>query len=415
MWWRLTNRKGGKGMKGILRHALIMGGMLLAVCIIAAPAIQAKDIKVGAAINLTGPASTWGQYHAKGQQDYFRYVNEVKGGVKGSKIAMITVDTAYKAPGAVAAVRKFAMQDKVDMIATWSAGEGIQAKPLLQQFKIPAINYSTAWEILQPPVDYMYLPFGNYKLDCQAIMEYILAVHKGPGAPKVGLLTYNNPYGRSIHDPSKEYAKAKNIEIVSIEEFPPQTVDLTTELLRLKQKGAQYVFVQMLPAAIISTLKGADRIGYNPMFIGTWTSTDPDFFKNGKGLIKDRVKMQFCGGLPSDKAPGMKVMEELWKRYKTVDSFDTAYWEGVVVGMIMERAFLRAQEKFGSITPENIDKAMETFNNEDFGGLVPSITYTKDDHGASFKGRIVQIHENGTFSPLTNFFTPGKDKIKLLK
>ncbi|MCK7515463.1 MAG: hypothetical protein MZV70_73425 [Desulfobacterales bacterium] len=47
----------------------------------------------------------------------------------------------------------------------------------------------------------------------------------------------------------------------------------------------------------------------------------------------------------------MKVMEELWKRYKTVDSFDTAYWEGVVVGMIMERAFIRAQEKFGQITP----------------------------------------------------------------
>jgi len=30
----------------------------------------AKDIKVGAVINLTGPASTWGQFHAKGQQDY---------------------------------------------------------------------------------------------------------------------------------------------------------------------------------------------------------------------------------------------------------------------------------------------------------------------------------------------------------
>ncbi len=32
----------------------------------------------GAAINLSGPASTWGQYHAKGQQDYFNYVNEKK-------------------------------------------------------------------------------------------------------------------------------------------------------------------------------------------------------------------------------------------------------------------------------------------------------------------------------------------------
>jgi branched-chain amino acid transport system substrate-binding protein len=397
------------------RIALITGGLLLAVCIVFSPVAYAKTIKVGAAINLTGPASTFGQYHAKGQQDYFRYVNEVKGGVKGNKIEMLLVDTAYKAPEAVAAVRKFALQDKVDMIATWGAAEGLQAKPLLQQFKIPAINYSTAWEILQEPVSYMYLPFGSYKLDCYAVLDYIKAIHKGPGAPKVGLLTYNSPYGRSIHAPSQEYAKKKNIEIVSIEEFPPQTVDLTTEMLRLKQKGAQYVFLQMLPAAIISTLKSADRVDYNPVFIGTWTSTDPDFFKNGKGLIRDRVKMQFMGGLPSDKTPGMKVMEELWKRYKTVDSFDASYWEGVVVGMIMERAFIRAQEKFGTIEPETINKAMESFRNEDFGGLVPNITYSADDHGASFKGRIVQIHEDGSFTPLTNFFVPGKDKIKLLK
>lgn len=402
-------------MNRVKRCALIVGGLLLVACFVIAPLAHAKEIKVGAAINLTGPASTWGQYHAKGQKDYFRYVNEVKGGIKGNTIEMITVDTAYKPQEAVAAVRKFAMQDQVDMIATWSAGEGMQAKPLLQQYKIPAINYSTAWEILQPPVDYMYLPFGSYKLDCYAVLDYIAAVHKGPGAPKVGLLTYNNPYGRSIHAPSQEYAKQKNIEIVSIEEFPPQTVDLTTELLRLQQKGAQYVFMQMLPAAIISTLKSADRINYNPVFIGTWTSTDPDFFKNGKGLIRDRVKMQFCGGLPSDKTPGIKVMEDLWKRYKTVESFDASYWEGVVVGMIMERAFLRAQEKFGKITPETINNAMESFTNEDFGGLVPNITYTKDDHGASFKGRIVQIHEDGSFTPLTNFFIPGKEKIKILK
>ncbi|MEK7375453.1 MAG: ABC transporter substrate-binding protein, partial [Thermodesulfobacteriota bacterium] len=84
---------------------------------------MAKNIKVGSAINMTGPASTWGQFHAKGQRDYFQYVNEVKGGVAGQKIEMILVDTAYKVPEAVAAVRKFAVQDEVDMIATWSAGE----------------------------------------------------------------------------------------------------------------------------------------------------------------------------------------------------------------------------------------------------------------------------------------------------
>lgn len=376
---------------------------------------QAKTIKVGAAINLTGPASSWGQFHEKGQRDYFRYVNEVKGGVSGNKIEMISVDTAYKVPEAQAAVQKFALQDKVDIIATWGAGEGLAAKPIVQKYKIPTINYSTSWEILEKPVDYMYLPFGSYKMDCYAVLEYIKAIHKGKDAPKVGLLTYNNAYGRSIHEPSKQYAAKLKINLVDIEEFPPRTVDLNTELLRLQKAGAEYVFMQMLPSAIISAFKSADRINYNPVFLGTWTSTDPDFFKMGTGLIRDRLVIQFPGGLPVDKSKGMDLMKDLWRRYKTVDKFDASYWEGVVVGIIMERAFIRAYEKNKVINPQTINAAMESFKNEDFGGLVPKITYTKNDHGASFTARMVKVKEDGTFIPLTNFYVPGKDKIKMLR
>jgi branched-chain amino acid transport system substrate-binding protein len=376
---------------------------------------QAKTIKVGAAINLTGPASTWGQFHEKGQRDYFRYVNEVKGGVYGNKIEMITVDTAYKVPEAQAAINKFVLQDKVDMITTWGAGEGLAAKPIIQKYKVPAINYSTSWEILEKPVDYMYLPFGSYKMDCHAILEYIKAIHKGKNAPKVGLLTYNNAYGRSIHAPSKEYAKRLGINLVAVEEFPPKTVDLNTELLRLQKAGAEYVFMQMLPSAIITAFKSADRINYSPVFLGTWTSTDPDFFKMGAGLIRDRMIIQFPGGLPVDKSKGIAAMQQLWKRYKTVDKFDASYWEGVVIGMIMERAFIRAYEKSKNINPETINAALESFKNEDLGGVVPKITYTKDDHGASFTARMVKVKEDGSYIPLTNFYVPGKDKIKLLK
>jgi branched-chain amino acid transport system substrate-binding protein len=388
--------------------------ILLAIMIFVSP-VQAKTIRVGAAINLTGPASTWGQYHAKGQQDYFRYVNETKGGIAGNKIEMLLVDTGYKVPEAVAAVRKFAVQDNVDMITTWGAGEGLAAKPIIQQYKIPTINYSTSWEILEPPVDYMYLPFGNYKMDCHAVLEYIRAIHKGKNAPKVGLLTYNNAYGRSIHQPSQDYASRIGIQIVAVEEFPPKTVDLTTELLRLKDKGAEYILMQMLPATIVTTFKCADRIKYSPAFFGTWTSTDPDFFKMGKGLIRNRFLIQFPGGLPGDKTPGIKLMETLWEKYKTVDRFDAAYWEGVSIGMIIERAFTKAQTMYGSVNRETINKAMESFRDEDFGGLIPRVTYTKTDHGASFKARIVQVTEDGSFVPVTNFYTPGKEKIKLIK
>ena len=376
---------------------------------------SAKDIKVGAVINLTGPASTWGQFHAKGHNDYFRYVNEVKGGVYGNRIDLTIVDHAYKVHEAVKYVKKFCTQDKMDMIATWDAGSGIGVKPTIQQYKIPNINYSTYQGILKSPVDYAYLPFGSYVMDSWAILEYIRAIHKGSNAPKVGLLTYNNPYGKSIHKPCNEYASKYSLDIVGIEEFPPKTLDLNTELLRLKKKRAEYIVVQILPSAIIMALRSADRINYDVPFFGTWTSTDPDFFKRGKGLIRNRMHMQFCGGLPVDGTPGMRLIEELWKRYKTVAKFDASYWEGVVIAMIMERAFERAHEKFGEINSVTINEALQTFRNEDFGGLVPDITYTKTDHSASWTARIVKINENATYTPLTTFWAPGKEKVKLIK
>jgi branched-chain amino acid transport system substrate-binding protein len=412
---RFKNKQEGKGRKMNMKSEVLIAILSTVFLIAGFGSLEAKTIKVGAAINLTGPASTWGKFHEKGQRDYFRYVNEVKGGVFGNKIEMITVDTAYKVPEAQAAVNRFVLQDKVDMIATWGAGEGLAAKPIIQKYKVPTINYSTSWEILEKPVDYMYLPFGSYKMDCHAVFEYIKAIHKGTGAPKVGLLTYNNAYGRSIHAPSTEYAKQLGINLLAVEEFPPKTVDLNTELLRLQKAGAEYIFMQMLPSAIITAFKSADRINYSPVFLGTWTSTDPDFFKMGAGLIKDRLVIQFPGGLPTDKSKGMDVMKELWKRYKTVNKFDASYWEGVVVGMIMERAFIRAYEKNKNINPQTINAALESFKNENFGGLVPPITYTKDDHGASFTARMVRVKEDGTYTPLTNFYVPGKDKIKLLK
>ena len=376
---------------------------------------SAKDIKVGAIINLTGPASSWGQFHAKGHKDYFRYVNEVKGGIAGNKIAFTLVDHAYKVPEAIKYVKKFCTSEKMDIIATWDAGSGIMAKPIIQKYKIPNINYSTYQGILKPPIDYAYLPYGAYNMDSYAVLEYIKKIHTGSAPPKVGLLTYNNAYGKSIHKASKEYAEKHNVNIVDIEQFPPKTLDLNTELLRLKKKGAEYIFMQCLPSAILMGLKAADRIKYDVPFFGTWTSTDPDFFKRGKGLIRNRMHMQFPGALPVDGTPGMKTMEYLWKKYKTVTSFDASYWEGVVIAQIMERAFERAYANFGKINSETVNQALETFRNEDFGGLFPNVTYTKTNHSASWKARIVKINEDATYTPLTSFWAPGKEKVKIVR
>ena len=371
---------------------------------------NAKEIKVGAVINLTGPGSSWGQLHAKGQKDYFRYVNEVKGGIAGRKIKLIVMDHAYKVPEAVKFVKKFCTEDKMGIINTWDVGSGIMAKPIFQKYRVPTINYFAYKGFLKPPIDYAYLPFGGYDMDSYAVLDFIQTVHKRSTPPKVALLTYNNPYGKGIQTPCKEYATKHNVNIVRIEEFSPVTLDLTNKLLKLKNAGAEYVFMQVLPSTVILALQSADRIKYNVPFFASWRATDHDFFKRAEGLLRNRMFVQFCGGLPLDRTPGVKLMEELVKRYKSVEGFDFSYWEGVVMGAIMERAFQKAYKKVGRINSETINTALESFRNENFGGLVPNITYTKTDHSASRIARIVWLKENRKYTPLTKFWKPGKGK-----
>jgi branched-chain amino acid transport system substrate-binding protein len=406
-----THQKGrGIDMKKLLIFAVMIG----LFCMGGPMDGLAQPIRFGAVINLTGPASTWGQFHAKGLTDYIRHVNEVKGGIGGRKVDLTVVDHAFKPPEGVRLVKKFS-EEKVDMLATWDAGTSIMIKPIIQEHRIPTIVFSTFQGILAPPIDYIYLPFGSYVLDSHAVLEYIKAIHKGKDAPKVGLLTYNTTFGKSIHDPSKDYAGKHGINIVGIEEFPMPTIDISTEMLRLKGRGAEYVFVQLLPEAVIRALTAADRTDFKGPIFGTWTITDADFFKLGKGLVRDRLFMSFCGALPGDKVWGMQLIDDLMKKYKSVERFDTSYWEGVVIGMIMERAAHRASGLFGKINAETINKAMETFKNEDFGGLVPNITYSKDNHEGSFQTRIVQVHEDATYTPMTNFFTPAKKELKVIR
>jgi len=165
------------------------------------------------------------------------------------------------------------------MIATWSAGEGMQAKPLLQQYKIPAINYSTAWEILQPPVDYMYCrsaATSSIAMQCSIIsLPYTKARRT-----QVGLLTYNNPYGRSIQKPSEEYAKQKNIDIVTIENSHHRRGSLH-RLLRFSRRAPSMCSCRCSPQP--SSARSRARTESTTTRLHRHMDIHrPDFFKNGQ-------------------------------------------------------------------------------------------------------------------------------------
>ena len=386
-----------------------------------APNLPAEDatvekIKIGAIIDRTGPNATRGQASTRGMEDYFRFINEMPSGVSGRKIDLAVVDGGdLNVADSLKYLEKFCTSEKMDMVATWNADVSSKAKPIFVKHKVSHISFSNHPDILRPPVSYTYLPFGSAILDCNAILQYIENSHKRSTPPKVGLLTSNDAYGKSVHDPSKAYALNHHLQMVATLQFPPDTPDLEKEMLDFKNMGVEYIFIQCTPFDLITALQSADRIKYDVPFFGVWKFTDADLFKRGKGLIRNRLHVSFPGCLPGDGTPGIQMVAALTQQGESASKFDTAYWEGVSIAAIMARGLQTAYEKLGKIDGQAVNLAFETFEKEDFGGLIPDITYTDTNHSGSFTTRIVRVNENQTFTPLTKFWNPKTEKVTIIQ
>ena len=373
-----------------------------------------EDIRIGAIVDLTGPHATRGQLNLRGMEDYFRYINETASGISGRKIVLAVVDGGRRVADVLNDVEKFCISEKVDMATVWNAHISEKARPIFVKYKVPHMDASNCQAILRPPASYTYLPFGNAVLNCYAILQYIQMIHEGAAPPRIGILTANDTCGKSIHGPSEAYASNHRLQIVSIEQFTPGTKDLKPVMLKLKGVGAEYIFMQCAPSDAIAALKSADRIHYDVPFFSAWTLMDTDFFNLGKRLIRGRTNISFPGCLLGDGTSGINLMKMLIDCYPSVSRFHTAYWEGVSIAAIMARALQRARETLGKIDGRTISLALETLEREDFGGLIPAITYTDANHNASFVTRMVRVNENRTFTPLTKFWNPKTEKVTII-
>src|SRR3954465_7184378 len=98
--------------------------MIATLCalLLAQPASQAPEIKVGGLFDLTGVTSDVGKSFAQGVRDGVAWTNE-NGGINGKKIHLFDTDYGYKIPEAVSAYKRMTGDDKVIMINGWGTGD----------------------------------------------------------------------------------------------------------------------------------------------------------------------------------------------------------------------------------------------------------------------------------------------------
>jgi branched-chain amino acid transport system substrate-binding protein len=383
----------------------LMTATLLVLC--AAGSAQAQqEIKVGGIFDLTGITSDVGKPYAQGVRDGVAWTNE-NGGINGKKIRLVDVDYGYKIPEAVAAYKRMVGDDKVIMINGWGTGDTEGLKAQVNGDKIPYISASFSGHLTDPSkTPYNFFVAPSYSDQLRAWLHWVKDDWKDKSRnPKVAFFYGDNAYGKAPIEAGRRYCKDIGVDLVDEEIVPGAFQDATSQLLNMKQKGADYGYINVTTTGVSIILRDAKKLGLNTKF-----GSNPYGFSEQLPLVAKEAAEGVTGVVPhvpfGENVPGMKRLVDFHKKNHPDDTHDAMYVRGWCYVLVWTEALKRA-DKAGQLSGEGVKAALETFKDFDMGGLTNPITYTPTDHRPETKTAIYQI-KGGKLVKVADYDMPRK-------
>ena len=352
--------------------------------------MAATSIKVGGIFDLTGVTSDVGKSFQNGVVDCVQMLND-KGGINGKKIDLVSVDYGYKIPEAVAAYKRLVNDEKVVMINGWGTGDTEGLKNQVNADKIPYVSASFSAALTdtsKTPYNFFVAP--SYSDQLRAWLKWVRDDWKVKTRnPKLAFFYGDNAYGKSPIEAGRRYAKEIGIDVVDEEILPGTFQDATSQLLSMKQKAADYAYINVTTTGVSTVLKDAKKLGITTKF-----GSNPYGFSEMLLNVAGDVAEGVTGVMPhvpfGEDVPGMKAIVDFHKAHHADDQHNAIYVRGWTSTLVWSEALKRADAK-GALHGPGVKAAMEELKDFDVGGLTNPVTYTSADHRASTKTPIYQV------------------------
>ncbi|MFO7840215.1 MAG: ABC transporter substrate-binding protein [Desulfosalsimonadaceae bacterium] len=199
----------------------------------------AEPYHIGCVFAVTGKASWLGEPERNTVKMIAGKINE-EGGINGREIVLHIEDTQGENTRAVNAVKKLIKKDNVcAIIGPSRSGTTLAAIPVVEKEKVPMLSCAAAARITNPPEKRRYV-FKMGQNDSDAARKIYEHMRKRE-ISKVGILTGTTGFGDAGREQLKALKDSYNIEIVADETYAPGATDMTAQLLRIRNSGAQAV------------------------------------------------------------------------------------------------------------------------------------------------------------------------------
>ncbi len=197
------------------------------------------EIHVGCIFAITGKASWLGEPERNTAEMIAKEINDA-GGINGKKLVLHIEDDQGDNTQAVNAANKLIKKDKVcAIVGPSTSGTSMAIVPILQEAQIPMISCAAAAVIVEPVAERKWIfKVPQKDSDCvRRIYDHMTS----KGIKQIGIITSTSGFGGAGRDQLKKLAEEYAIKIAADETYDPTATDMTAQLVKIKDSGAQAV------------------------------------------------------------------------------------------------------------------------------------------------------------------------------
>jgi branched-chain amino acid transport system substrate-binding protein len=336
-----------------------------------------------------------------GMKDAVDMANEA-GGINGKKLEYFWKDGEYKDDVGIAAFKSLYTQYKPQIMWGQSTGMTKALGPEIKdRYKVLYSAYTFADVAANPKENpYMFIPGPTYAEMFAVLLNYI--AKQKPGA-NVAFFYGDHEFGREPIPFAREYAKKLGLKVVAEEVTKAGGVDVTTNILNMKQKNVEFcIFQGYVADPIQNVMKQSKDYGLKCQFMGTFWSTEKQLLDLLGPLADEYIGVTAYSFYYQDQFPMIKKIREWTKKHNPKHAeYRTQAYMQVFMGTTLMIEALKRADKAGPVTGESLVKAFQSIKNFDVGGLMPPVTIKGNSIPV---GRIVRGNsKTGKFDPITDW------------
>ncbi len=382
------------------RRALMSLAAVAAIGVLGAPA-QAADgpgisddsVLICSYQPMTGKVSSYFRM-GKGADAWFKHVNE-NGGVNGRMIDYKMVDDKYEPARTKNIVKRFVERDECFAIVAplGSAPTSAVIEYIVDQ-SVPLIGAGTGAEKnLTIASQWVFPLYPSYYTEGQQLVRFAKEVF---GAAKVAVLYQNDPSGKTHIAGIESVLGDHGVEVVAQEGYEPKEVDVSSQVIKMKESGAQAVICSCAPEPAAKFYTERAKLGWDVPVVNVFFGKSPKVPELAGEAAVEGVYFATIFRDFDSPAPQIQEAKSILAKYYPEEQPDAIHLWGFAGAQVFTEALRRMDS--GAITRERLVETLEGIDNWT-ESVVPNVTIGEGNAPEHFivKDMSFVVYKGGKF------------------